>query len=430
LPAAEVTSPGPAEERSYLAFAAVALALTLTAGLTLGILIAFGEAGVPPLAARLPRLVQAHGWTQLQGWIGLLVAGMALRLVPRLTGRRPLPSWLTASVLILLGCGVLLRVLAQAGLDGPLAGALLSAAGLISAAGAALLAGGLAIALLSRGRSWQAWRLAAWSGTFWWIVWAVLTATGGLLQRDGLVPDRLDEATVWVGLLGALSNFAWAVQGRSVPVFYGRLPPGAVRLVPPLLMLNLGVALAALSSISGSFLNAGLGLAGLGTAWLAPVAGSVQGAATRLRPGSRPAARFILAANLWAVAAGVLLLAATASTVARLGRADALRDAALHAAGLGFLTTLILGMGQLLMPAFAGERALAGSRGPESWLSWPAIMLATLLRVLGAVLTGPPRAALIASSGVLAWIGLAAFATGLLRAARSWPAAKGRRALP
>lgn len=58
-----------------MAFAIAALVLSLGIGLTLGILIALGEAEVPPPAELLARLVQAHGWTQLQSWIGLFVAG-------------------------------------------------------------------------------------------------------------------------------------------------------------------------------------------------------------------------------------------------------------------------------------------------------------------------------------------------------------------
>lgn len=430
MPAPEPAAPKPAEERSYLAFAAAALALTLAAGLTLGILVALGEAGRPTLGARLPRLIQAHAWTQLQGWLGLLVAGMGLRLIPRLCGRRPLPAPLALSILVLLGTGALLRIVAQALLDGPSAGAMLVASAFVSAAGAVVLAASLAVALRAKGRAWQAWRLAAWAGTSWWIAWSVFTASGGLLERGALVPDDVDERTVWVMLLGVLSNFAWAVQARSVPVFYGRRPPGARQLIPPLLLLNAGVAVAAVSSSGSLGFDAGLGLAGLGTAWLAPVGGSVWGTATRLRPPSRPSARFIVAANRWAVIAGVLLAVDAVTAVASSRPSEVLRDGALHACGLGFMTTLILGVAQLLMPAFAGERALSERGGPESWLSFPAITLAAALRVLGAALGGDRRSAVVALSGVLAWIAVAAFAAGLLRAGRSWRRAAPKPAAP
>ncbi len=83
------------------------------------------------------------------------------------------------------------------------------------------------------------------------------------------------------------------------------------------------------------------------------------------------------------------------------------------------MTTLTVGMAQLLMPAFAGERIEAPGPGSESWLSWPGLVSATALRVAGAGLTSQPRATLIALSGLLAWVGLVAFAAGLLRASLS-----------
>ncbi|MGH7918358.1 MAG: hypothetical protein ACREQM_00265, partial [Candidatus Dormibacteraceae bacterium] len=59
----------PTEDRSYLLFVAAALAFALGAGLGLGLLAAF----VPALGWRLSEaaLVQAHGWTELGGWLGL-----------------------------------------------------------------------------------------------------------------------------------------------------------------------------------------------------------------------------------------------------------------------------------------------------------------------------------------------------------------------
>lgn len=398
MPPAEPAAPKPAEERSYVAFAAIALFFVLVVGLGLGVAI--------PLTGGDEALVRAHAAAQLQGWLGLFVAGMALRLVPRLSGRRPFPTALTALVLVLLVSGVLLRVAAvwASGLAVPAAAAW--------ALGSIGLAVALGIALASRGRPWQAWRVAAWCGAAWWLGWAALGLGGAIRTVAGTVPPYIDAAWQWTGVIGALSNFAWAVQSRSVPVFFGRRPPGLAALLPPLVALNLGVALVAVSAFHGPARAPGLALAGLATAWLAPLAGSVWGSAHRLRPVSRPAARFVVAANAWAVVAGLLLIASAAVEM------DSLRDAALHALGLGFMTTLIVGMAQLLTPVFAGERmALLGWR-PELHLSLPLLIAAAVFRVAASFLGGAPQAAVIATSGVLAWVGLAVFAFRLVRLAR------------
>lgn len=380
-----------------MAFAACALFFSLGAGLALGVAI--------PLTGGGEATVQAHEAAQLQGWLGLFVAGMGLRLVPRLSGRRPFPTALTASVLVLLASGAVLRVAAAwaYGLAVPAAAAW--------ALGSVVLALALAFALSSRGRHWQAWRVAAWCGAAWWVVWAALGLAGAVRGVHGTVPPDVDAAWRWSGLLGVMSNFVWAVQSRSVPVFFGRRPPGLASLLPPLLALNVGVALVALSAFVTSAAGAGFLVAGAATAWLAPVAGSVWGRAHRLRPVSRPAARFVVAANWWAVIGGCLLIASAIFPM------DSLRDAALHALGLGCMTILIVGMAQLVTPVFAGERVTPPRARPELWLSLPLLIAAAVLRVTGSFLAGAIQGDVIATSGVLAWLGIAVFAFRLVSVA-------------
>ena len=405
MPPADPAVPKPAEERSYLVFAACALLFVLGVGLALGIAI--------PLTGDEEALVQAHAAAQLEGWLGLFVAGMGLRLVPRLSGRRPFPTSLTAAVFGLLALGAVLRV--AAAWSNPLA----VPAAASWAAGSIVLALALASALSSRSRPWTAWRLAAWCGAAWWIVWGALGQAEAARTVDGIAPADLAGGWEWAGVIGVTSNFAWAVQARSVPVFFGRRPPGLAMLLPPLLALNAGAVLVVLSAFAVPVAGAGFALAGLATVWLAPLAGSVWGRAHRLRPASRPAARFVVAANAWAVVGGCLLLASAATGMA------ALRDAALHALGLGFMTILIVGMAQLVTPAFAGERTALPRRRPELWLSLPLLIAAAALRVTASLLLGEPRAAAIATSGALAWVGIAVFAFRFVSVARVAASARG-----
>ena len=394
MPPTDPAAPKPAEERSYVAFAACALFFSLGVGLVLGVAI--------PLTGGREAIVQAHEAAQLEGWLGLFVAGMGLRLVPRLSGRRPFPTALTASVLVLLVSGAGLRVAAgwATGLAVP--------AAVAWALGSIVLAVSLAVALASRGRPWQVWRLAAWCGAGWWIVWSALGLAGAVRAVHGIVPAGIDAAWQWSGVLGVMSNFVWAVQSRSVPVFFGRRSPGLAALLPPLIALNAGVALVVASTFTTSAASAGFLLAGVATAWLAPVAGSVWGRAHRLRPVSRPAARFVVAANGWAVIGGCLLV------VSAVVPTDSVHDAALHALGLGFMTVLIIGMAQLVTPVFAGERITPPRARPELWLSLPLLTAAAVLRVTASFLGGALYGDVIATSGVLAWLGIGVFAFRLV----------------
>ncbi|KAA0224226.1 hypothetical protein EDM76_13210, partial [bacterium] len=79
------------EDRSYIVFVLGALVMALLGGFLLSVVISLSLSGTISWGEeRLPQMTQAHGWAQLQGWAGLFVAGMALRLMPRFAGRPPI----------------------------------------------------------------------------------------------------------------------------------------------------------------------------------------------------------------------------------------------------------------------------------------------------------------------------------------------------
>ncbi len=331
---------------------AAALVLGLGAGFVLAILIPLAAA-TPSWGSRLPRLIQAHGWIQLQGFVGLFVAGMALRLIPRLCGRRPLPAALVLTLLVLLASGAVLRLFGQVILQGRPGNLALLLAGALAAAGMLGTAASLALALARSSRRGQGWRASAWAAVAWWMVWAALTVATAVRAsgQNGLVPANLDRSATWVVLLGAIGNLVWTVQVGSVPVFYGRRPPVGPRLLVPILLFYLGlfIVLASPAAAIAEVLlvrRSGLALTGAAMLWLAPLCGAVRGSAHRLHAASQPAAGFLVMANRWAMLAGCLLLAAAAITVSSSGLeiADGLEDAAQHAIGLGLVTTLVVGM--------------------------------------------------------------------------------------
>jgi hypothetical protein len=400
----------PAEDRTYLGFMAASLGVALGAGLVLAVLLAVTTSRGPNQA----RLVQAHGWAQLQGWLGIFVAGMGLRLIPRLCGRRPLPRALTLAVLFLLTAGVIGRVIAQTVDRVPW---LFLSAALLAASGMFLVAFGLLFTLARSHRRGQDWRWPAWAAAAWWALWAGLTVAAGLegAGNGGLVPAGLDEPSTWVVLLGPLLNLVWAVQARSVPVFFGRRPPR--RTLVPTALFNLGVFLVLLS-VSGQAAvgRIGLGLAGAATVWLTPLAGAIWGQAHRLTVASRPAARFVLTANRWGLLAGASLLVGAALPPGLAVWTERLDTGALHLLGLGLATLLIVGMSRLVAPVFAIQRsAPRRERGPAVILAL--LVGATGARWVAALLDGSvPEAwitGLLGIAGVLAWLGLALFAASL-----------------
>ena len=400
------------------------LALALGAGVVLAILVPLAAAS-PSGAARVPELVQAHGWAQLQGFAGLFAAGMGCRLLPRLCGTRPLPAALMGAVLVLLLGGAALRVVAQAVLVGPAQLAGEAIAGALGGAGMVLVAAAFAVTLARSRRPRQGWWVAAWAAAAWWGAWAVLTVIAGVAgaEHGGLVPARLDAPAAWVALLGAIGNLVWAIQARSVPVFYGRQLPAVRDVAAPLAVFDLGLVAVLASAVAGGDLvrQAGLALAGAAMVALAPLCGSVGGTAHRLHPGSRGAAVFVVTANRWAVLAGGLLVLAPALALGGdASSAGGLEDAALHAVGLGLVTTLIPGVARLLAPVFAIARTSRAGSDVAFRLIWLALTAATALRVLAGLVEVVPavswREPLVVAAGSLAWIGLLLFAGGFVRA--------------
>ncbi|MCC6381407.1 MAG: hypothetical protein IT304_02810 [Dehalococcoidia bacterium] len=418
---AELT-PAP-EDRVYLLFVAGAFIAALGGGFVLGLLTALGETGLDGLDGDVPWLIQAHGWAQLQGWAGLFVAGMGLRLLPRFAGRRPLPGLLTAGVFVLLAGGMALRVAGQATGPGRASEALLLAGCVAAAAGAAAFATTVG-AVLGRARHrHDPWFAFAAAGACWWVVWAGLLLAAGVrgAANDAFVPVHLDDTSTWIVALGAVGNFIWAVQSRAVPIFFGRKTPPLRRAALPGTLLQLGL-LALLVSLwtddpatRERLVGAGFVLAGAAIAVLAPLAGSIWGEADRLRPRARSAARFVIAGNLAALAAGLFLVwAGVLSLISGDYEAFGLRDAARHAFGLGTITLLIAGMAQLVAPFFALRRVEAGGPALADRVAWWGLLLALVARVLSGLLSGiaglDARMHLAAAAGVLAWAGLAAFA--------------------
>lgn len=418
------------EDRSYLGFIAAALVAALGGGFLMAVWLPLAATATVGGQDRVPWLIQAHGWVQVQGWAGLFVAGMAVRLMPRFAGRPPVGRKVTLPLLIALALPVALRMTLQPWATGTLAEATAATIGVLSAVGAAGVTAILAWTLAKGRKPHDPWRYFAWAGTAWWGVLAVMLLAWGLraARNEGLAPVAWDDVMTWVVLLGPIGNFIWSVQSRSVPIFFGRKTPAWRQALVPGVAYNVGVALVALSLVfegetAARLSGSGMALAGVGMVWLPVIAGSVWGRAKRLRPRAKPAARFVLGANIAAVVAGVLLVWAGAQTALDAEYAEfAARDAARHVVGIGLVTMLILGMARLVAPVFALERTESGvpklyERAPF-WLLLGALVLRGGSALLAEQISYDARMHSAATAGVLAWLAIAIFAVSVLRAVR------------
>lgn len=419
------------EDRTFPWYIGGALGTAVLGGFALAIALPLAAALGWNWGVRWRALAQAHGHLQVIGWLGLFIAGMAFRLAPRFAGRPLRFPGVTPAVLILLAAGLLARAVAQPALALPGMRALLLAGAAAELAAAALAALALGSTLLPAALTLPAAPRLLLSGAgfsiqallaLWWLPG---------LQPDypALAPDR-DAALLAVQFYGFVLPAVLGVSLRSLPVFFRR-PPVPVRRAWLIAgVLALGTVLHAfarlLSDGAGAVRGQQFGALLIAAATAIAIAHTgVWRLPERLRPSARAAAVLIQTAYAW-LAAAMLWLAADAAFALRSGlpvppaHADAIR----HLLALGVFTTLVFGMGQLVLPWFAMRRQRPATTRGETWTLWLLITGATGLRVGGALLeetrsVGAVPYWLMAAGGVLALTAVAFFALTLLHAART-----------
>lgn len=420
------------EDRTFSWYIGGALGIAVFGGFALAIALPLAAALGWEWGVRWRALAQAHGHLQVVGWLGLFITGMAFRLVPRFAGRPLRFPGVTPAVLALLAAGLLARAVAQPTLELPGMRILLLAGAAAELAGAALAALALGATLLPVAATLPAapFLLLSTAGFIAQALLALWWLTGLRPDYPALAADR-DTALLAVQFYGFVLPAVLGVSLRSLPVFFRRPPVPARRAW----LIAGGLALGTLIDASARLLFEGIaavriqqiGVLLIAAATAAAIAHTgVWRAPERLRPSARAAAILIQTAYVW-LAGAMLWLAVDAALALRSGlpappaHADAIR----HLLALGTFTTLVFGMGQLVLPWLAMRRQRPTTTRVETWTLWLLITAATALRVTGAVLeargVGAVRYWPMAAGGVLALTAVGLFALTVLRAARTRP---------
>jgi uncharacterized protein involved in response to NO len=388
-----------------------------------------------------PALVQAHGHLQLFGWGGLMVLGVGFFFLPRLRGAPLAHPALLPWVLGLMGAGLAVRAVAQpaSGIaPGGLVGAALAVSGMLELAGVTLAVVVLAATAREGPPLKQRTGLVP---VFPYLVvsfgalWLALALNAAALIRsawDGaaMVPSGWENAVVFLGLDWFLVSVSVAVSARSFPLFLWLRVPSSrglrLALWPFLVGLTLrlfgswfGVSTAA---AAGALLE-GASLIAFGTILsVVPVRRREGGAPRGDVHYIRPVEYLLVPAYIWLAVTGLLQIGMGLSLFGlRLGLVP---DLERHALGSGFVTLLILGMGQRMLPGFSGRRIASI---PLVWATAVLGNAGALLRVLPllvATLAGPaawPFGSLqgtLALSGALGLAAVLCFAVNLRRTFR------------
>ncbi|MDE3096189.1 MAG: NnrS family protein [Chloroflexota bacterium] len=431
-PAAAPPPPRAHYDAPYRLFLGTSLALALFGGFLLAVLLPLAQALNWGWGARWQALVQAHGQLQLLGFAGLFIAGMALRLMPRFSGRDLAFPYLVPALIPLIGGSVVLRALAQ-----PWGSGALRDAGLALSA-ALLLAGALAFAavvwatLLQRESRAEA---TAWYFSFGALAYIAQAALNAavvveMVRHDlALAPLAKDDMLIFVQLFGFVLLFLSGVATRAVPSLTGNPRPdapsraAAAALAAGVALYAVTAAWAAYHAPAGATARAEdaalllIAAAFVAIIWLS---GVVRPRANRVARASQTSFLFVRAAFLWLFVAAVLMVWYGVPALADGRPLDAYAtDAIRHTVTVGVVTMMIVGMGMLVIPEFAGRRIqhpggeiavlamLTALNAAAALRIWPAI---EGLRWLSMTRFWP-----MAAAGALAIAAVAAFALMFLQ---------------
>jgi len=392
-------------ERGHRPFIITALVLTLTVGAAWGahLLVSIGLAG--RFEAVEAGHVVAHGASQLWSFAGIFIAGIALRFLVT-AGEGTASSAASRRLLLLFFIfGVVGAYPWSIWLIG---GRYLAVAAALSLLAAALLYAVLAGRLLGAAAS-RLWGRFVLTSAGWLIAWGLWTLWLHVVHgATGAGSFTMVERQVVIEL---------ALFGVAIPAVYGfgaRLLPGLLATGPvrePLLrglywthlsglvLLFLGRAVA-----RGWLVSFGLAALAAGPVLFVAALGFLQGRPLRNgRPelGHPLLAAYIRLAFFW-LALAMLAFAGFAVYESVTGQAvpHALTGAARHAITVGFLTTMIMGVGQRLLPIL--DRTVLPYPGLVGWIL-AGIGIGNLLRVTSEVATlfWPPAFPVMTFSALL-----------------------------
>jgi uncharacterized protein involved in response to NO len=397
--------------RLLVAYVSSGLVFMLLPGTFLGVWNLLQISGRESLVSISPAWLQAHGHAQVFGWVGSFILGIGFYSIPKLRGPATTifrVAWLCWAMWT---TGVALRWLANVyGWDWR---ALLPVSAMLELAAFLMF-----LAVVSRHRP----EVPGQNRTEPWI-WIVIGASAGLFLllatnlagciyvsrhgADPAFPHIFDQRYLALMAWGFLVPFVWGFSAKWMPVFLGLKPVRTRPLIVALALNFVGIALTALG-----FGDAATALFVISTA-LAIVAlrmfePAIQPAKTRGVHQSFPL--FIRLAYGW------LLLAALIGVAAALwDSSGGIWGASRHALTVGFIATMVLSVGQRILPAFAGMRLLWSTQLMFAGLL--VLMIGCALRVSGEILAYQGYAVwawqILPPSAMLELAGIGAFAANI-----------------
>ena len=211
-------------ENLYKRFVFGALAVALTAGFTLGLVNLMRISLEQSYYSISGVLKQVHGHAQLFGWVGLFVMGVAFHAVPRFKGVSLRPMLFAKACLPLMLVGVLLRAMTQPFAHNPIGSILL-----LTSAGLELVAVGFFVWLIARvvvksQQKREHYEKFVFASVAWFAVlgiWNFLIVLQMAAHRSPGIPALQDALWIHVAFFGFATNIIFGFSLRVLPHFLG-----------------------------------------------------------------------------------------------------------------------------------------------------------------------------------------------------------------
>lgn len=368
---AELARDDPADEHAHRPFVTIALLTTLSLGAGWGMLLLFEIGRRGSLEAISASQVVAHGQTQLWGFIAPFIMGIAVTFLPRTTASpRPRRGWLNLLLGTLLAgvvSGFAWSLLAG---HPPWLGLAGSAAQLVAASGFLVL-----ILRQLRGKLANSWARFILAAASWMVAWAVADLAFRALAGSsgpGAYSDAARRLLMELAIFGFAMNAVYGFGQKLLPGMLGGGAPKPLAIAATFRLHNLGALSLAVSYFLRPTTFAAIGAVAIASGAVAWAIG-LQGFRGTRRSAPRPEAgppflvRYIQLAFFWLLAGLALFVAGELSHAFRgVAPPKAYLGATRHALTVGFLTTLILGVGQRLIPILSHDL-----------LAWPRLVVPT-----------------------------------------------------
>lgn len=414
---------GPREKLAHRPFVVAALVTTLSLGAGWGALLLARIGWQGSFDTVSAADVVAHGEAQLWGFVAVFIMGISLSYLPVVTARPRPKVWQVRLLLLVVLLGVV------GGFVWSMAPSSWSALGPFS--GLALVLGALGYlchVLWQLAGKWRTpWGRFMTASALWLVVWAVADLVFRIVARSsgpGVYSDQTRSILMGLAIFGFAQNSIYGFGQKLLPGFLrgGSTRRGLFEIT--WIAHNAGVLVLCLAHLANLNGYAWVGSVSIVMGALLYVV-ALRGLFRRRQAASRPEAGHGLLPRTIQVAFGWLLIGLVMLAAGDL--ADAVRGVApphaylgalRHALTVGFMTTLILGVGQRLIPIL--EHRL---------LTWPALVVPIFLLIVAgnalrvatelATLVWPPAFLIMPFSSVLELSALSLFAANLLRTL--WP---------